>query len=328
MSNPRYERPEFDPPPPENPNDTGRWSNKGLTLHRTLHHKGISMMKCTGCTNGFGRVFGDHVIYPLAATTTAQIESSVQTQMIELWPNDAYKKKQIVDEWTKVPKTKNGKTREEGWGNNIVPFASHLCLKRKGERNGGIFNSFVLHSILDEKSFVFINQINCEVGGLKDKRKTRVAFRPISIGTFTMRRDPEEHEEGTNRDLMEKIQSDFKKKIPDFAFDYEDGKTLVVEIKLVCGHNDFKGGGSEMIRKIVEFAAMHCEKTETSFICALDATMNKATCDFYIGMGFVSVSTIDVEDRRADGSVKSMETLRRFIRVVKLNPASPGTLLP
>jgi len=285
------------------------------------------MMKCSGYTNGLGRVFGDHVIYPLSATTTAQIESSVQTQMIELRPNDAYKKNQIVDEWTKIPKTKNGKKREVGWGNNIVPFASHLCDKRKNEKRGGIFNAFVLDSILDEKSFVFINQINCEVGGVEDKRKTRVAFRPISIGTFTLRRDREELEEGTNRDLMEKIQSDFAKNT-DFAFDYEDGKTLVVEIKLVCGHNDFRGGGSEMIRKIVEFAATYCDKTETSFICALDATMNRATLDFYTSMGFVSLSTVDIENRFADGTLNYIERLRRFIRVVKLNPAIPGTLLP
>ena len=283
-------------------------------------------MKCNGYRKELGRVFGDHVVYPLSATTTAQIESSVETQVIMLWPNEIYAKTQIVEKWSKKPKAKNGKTAEIGWSNNIVPFAAHLCNKRETEDNGGLLDSFVLSSILDDKSYVFINQINCEVGGA-DKTQTRVAFRPISIGTFTMRRDRERREKGTDRDLMKSIQRSHEK-FTDFPFKYEDGKTLVVEIKLLCGHNDFRGGGAEMIRKIVNFAAGYCDESDTSFICALDATMNEATLAFYRSMGFVSDSTLKVDNVFPDGSLNYVEKLRRFIRVVKLNPEIPGTLLP
>jgi len=325
MSIPQYPKPDFDPPPAVNPNDTGPWSNRGLTLHRTLRHMGLSMKKCNEYIQGIGRVHGDYVVYPFSAMTIAQIESSVETEMIMLYPTDIYKKDQIADEWSKKPKAKNGKTAERGWSNNIVPFAKHLCERRPSEVDGGLENSFVIESIRDKDSYVFINQLTCEAGG-EEKGQTRVAHRPVSIGTFTMRRDTEKHKEGTDRSLMTTIQTDHKAHT-DFPFHYEDGKTLVVEIKLLCGHNDFRGGGGHMIRKFLEFAAEFCTEGETSFICALDATRNAATTRFYNGMGFVSDSFVEVGNYFENGSLNYIEKLNRFVRVVKLNPDKAGTLL-
>ena len=286
---------------------------------------GPPMKKCNEYKGGIGRVHGDYVVYPYSAMTKAQIDSSVETEMIMLYPTDVYKKDQIADEWSKKPKAKNGKTAERGWSNNIVPFAKHLCERRPSEVDGGLENSFVISSILDKESYVFINQLTCEAGD-KEKNQTRVAHRPVSIGTFTMRRKREEHKKGTNRSLMTTIQTDHEKHT-DFPFHYEDGKTLVVEIKLLCGHNDFRGGGAHMIRKIVEFAAAFCIEGETSFICALDATQNAATRNFYKGMGFVCDSWVEVENYFENGSLNCIEELDRFVRVVKLNPYRAGTLL-
>ena len=136
-------------------------------------------------------------------------------------------------------------------------------------------------------------------------------------------------------DVYNVIQSDLRMSIWSEArcdeLPYVPGQTYVLEIKLLCGHEDFAKSGGNMLRHVIGWFANAIKEgyggRHTHFICVADAVDVGETKSFYERMGFKVANIIQNTVTDDDGNFKRYENLFRFVRLVRIrNSFGPGGL--
>jgi hypothetical protein len=266
-----------------------------------------------------GRVVGEYVHFSIGD----EVVSSVKTDFDMILPGDYIQKEAMVIEWADDRRNTNTGELQGGWGKGIVPFVEHTCYRNKRS----IEETFIQDNIMSPDNFVFVNQVKCTVNTGKSKPGRRQDHRPVAIACASMSSTVwgPEHGGMSIIDISQRMQGSAHE-LP-----YVPGQTYVLDIKLLCGHQDFAGSGGNMLRYVIDYFAdaikVGYKGHHTHFICVADALDVEETKLFYERMGFKMANTIVHTVTDNDGNFVKRENDFRYVRLVRIkNVYGPGGL--
>jgi hypothetical protein len=220
-------------------------------------------------------------------------------------------KKDLISKWKDAhldPKDRNRKKKDRavlpGWSKTFVPFLEHTCRRpapppSRIENNIG--TSFVIDEIRDNQNHVLVNEVACTAQDNlpNTDRPTAIACIYITKGWA--------HKLDEKKKAMGKPLDDISAEL---HLNYDKVTTNVVEITLLCAHEDFKHAGSHMMDTIQTYTRRYILKNDPTaqfYICVADSVARKETVEFYKRMGFVN-----------GGTYKHQGINHRFVKMLRI----------